>query len=778
MSTTITDAAPRSAESFDSVPVVRRAVDLDTASVIQRASLVAIGALPALVLTGVIDGWRSVIVALVGATVAAVTVAVAQSVVRRRHARGTHAPPRRGAVVAALALVVGGLVLTLVVVPALLAARSVTSRRNPLSAVVDGVIHGWSATITSPVPADATARLLVPVAVLAWAATAAATVLAPRRSSIASLLPGAVAFVLASVAAGRHPFAPSTTAVAFLVLSGVVLATHEGVARPAARRRDKPRASRHRRVGIGAHHASALGIVVIATAAAVIVGPRLTFGRADNPFDPRDHLISPTVPADAVNPLDLVASRRRQPDQPMFTVQADKPVRTRLVALETFDGARWTTTTPYERTGSVVPITARTNVGRSSVRAKVVVSGLTGPWLPSVGDPRRVVGVNALIDRASGSLVAVAGDAAGAAYTIDADITAPDPTIMATLPVAGDATAATKVPAGLPAPLREMADVATNGANSPLAKAALLERYLHLNFTRDDQLTSGQSYGHLVRALTENGAGTEEQFATAFAVLGRVVGLPTRVVVGFDGGLKTAERTFEVRSGDARVWPEVKFAGIGWLAFDPAPARAGSTGGTSGSGAGAGTAIAVQQGEDVPHTVGGDVGVKPALPPPTAATSKTAPANRIADALRIAAIVVSALSLVALLAATAVLVLKRRRTARRRRLGGSRERVLGAWQDVLDRLVEAGVNQPGRRTVEELVEHVEPMTTSLAGIYRPVNRALYDEREPGDGDATQAWRARDRFVTSMRRDATLRRRLRIALDPRPLVQSMPHREER
>ena len=773
MSTTITDAAPRSADSFDAVPVTRRTVD--AASVIQLASFVAIGTLPALVLKRVIDGWRCVIVALVGATIAAVTVAAAQSARGRRQAHGTQPMARRGAVAVVLVLVVGGLVLALGV--AVLLPRPAGSSRNPLSAVLDALVHGWSSTITSPVPADATARLLVPVAVLAWAATAAATVLASRRASIASLLPGAVALVLASVAAGRHPFAPSVTAVTFLGLSSVVLATSERAAHPTARRRHGAPAPNHRRDGTGAHQASAIGIVIIAAAAALTVGPRLTFGRAVNPFDPRDHLISPTVPADAVNPLDLVASRRRQPDRPMFTVQADRPVLTRLVALETFDGARWTTTTPYERTGSVVPIVARTNVGRSSVRAKVVVSGLSGPWLPSVGDPRRVVGVSALIDRSSGSLVAATGDAAGAAYTIDADITAPDPTIMPTVPIAGDATSATKVPAGLPAPLREMADVATNGSNSPLAKAALLERYLHLNFSRDDQLTSGHSYGHLVRALTENGAGTEEQFATAFAVLGRVVGLPTRVVVGFGGGVKTAERTYEVRSGDARVWPEVKFAGIGWLAFDPAPARAGAAGGASGSGGGAGTAIAVQQGEDLPRPVGGDLGIKPALPPPAAATSRTSPASRIADALRVVAIIVAAVGVVALLGAAAVLVLKRRRTARRRRLGGSRERVLGAWQDVLDRLVEVGVNQPGRRTVEELVEHVEPMTASLAGIYRPVNRALYDEREPGDGDATQAWRARDRFVSSMRRDATVRRRLRIALDPRPLV-SAPRREER
>src|SRR4029079_6885054 len=66
-------------------------------------------------------------------------------------------------------------------------------------------------------------------------------------------------------------------------------------------------------------------------------------------------------------------------------------------------------------------------------------------------------------------------------------------------------------------------------------------------------------------------AGTSEQFATGFAVLARSVGLPTRVVVGFDAGVPRADGCPVVRGRDARAWPEVYFAGLGWYAFDPSP---------------------------------------------------------------------------------------------------------------------------------------------------------------------------------------------------------------
>src|SRR5439155_108295 len=61
--------------------------------------------------------------------------------------------------------------------------------------------------------------------------------------------------------------------------------------------------------------------------------------------------------------------------------------------------------------------------------------------------------------------------------------------------------------------------------------------------------------------------GTSEQFAASFAVLARMLGLPSRVIVGFQArpGVST------VHGRDALAWPEVLFTGIGWVPFDPLP---------------------------------------------------------------------------------------------------------------------------------------------------------------------------------------------------------------
>ena len=63
--------------------------------------------------------------------------------------------------------------------------------------------------------------------------------------------------------------------------------------------------------------------------------------------------------------------------------------------------------------------------------------------------------------------------------------------------------------------------------------------------------------------------GTAEQFASAFAVLARAVGLPTRVVVGFRPVPPGPDGVAVVRGGDATAWPEVYFSGWGWVPFDP-----------------------------------------------------------------------------------------------------------------------------------------------------------------------------------------------------------------
>src|SRR6185312_16626551 len=63
-----------------------------------------------------------------------------------------------------------------------------------------------------------------------------------------------------------------------------------------------------------------------------------------------------------------------------------------------------------------------------------------------------------------------------------------------------------------------------------------------------------------------------EYFASAFAILARIVGVPTREVDGFLGGEWNEYQGYvAVRAGDAHAWDEVFFPGAGWVTFDPTP---------------------------------------------------------------------------------------------------------------------------------------------------------------------------------------------------------------
>ena len=61
-----------------------------------------------------------------------------------------------------------------------------------------------------------------------------------------------------------------------------------------------------------------------------------------------------------------------------------------------------------------------------------------------------------------------------------------------------------------------------------------------------------------------------EHYASSFTFLMRAVGVPARVVVGYQGGqIGRDGKTFEIRQMDAHAWSEVWLAGRGWVRFDP-----------------------------------------------------------------------------------------------------------------------------------------------------------------------------------------------------------------
>ncbi len=66
-----------------------------------------------------------------------------------------------------------------------------------------------------------------------------------------------------------------------------------------------------------------------------------------------------------------------------------------------------------------------------------------------------------------------------------------------------------------------------------------------------------------------------EHYASAFALLMRVAGIPARVVVGYQGGeLSTVGNWYLVAQSDAHAWTEVWLNGRGWVRVDPTAAVA------------------------------------------------------------------------------------------------------------------------------------------------------------------------------------------------------------
>lgn len=90
------------------------------------------------------------------------------------------------------------------------------------------------------------------------------------------------------------------------------------------------------------------------------------------------------------------------------------------------------------------------------------------------------------------------------------------------------------------------------------------------------QTAPGGSDDALVEFLTVGRTGYCEQFASAMAVMLRMVGVPARVAVGFTAGIDTGEFR-SVGTADAHAWVEAWFPGIGWTTFDPTPLTDGRT---------------------------------------------------------------------------------------------------------------------------------------------------------------------------------------------------------
>ncbi len=113
----------------------------------------------------------------------------------------------------------------------------------------------------------------------------------------------------------------------------------------------------------------------------------------------------------------------------------------------------------------------------------------------------------------------------------------------------------------------------TAGAPTPYDSARRIELYLRSNYAYKQDVPN-RTYP-LPAFLSEDRAGYCQQFSGVMALMLRMLGIPSRVAVGFaPGGRDPDHNDYLVTDTDAHNWVEVYFPNIGWATFEPTPPAA------------------------------------------------------------------------------------------------------------------------------------------------------------------------------------------------------------
>lgn len=276
-----------------------------------------------------------------------------------------------------------------------------------------------------------------------------------------------------------------------------------------------------------------------------------------------------------------------------------------------------------------------------------------------------------------------------------------------------------EIPGGLPSIIRSLAIDVTEGATDDYDKALLLQRWFRedggfeYSLKKAPEGTGGATLDDFLSTEEGGRVGYCEQFASAMAVMARILDVPARVAVGFLNPRPVGTNTWEYSSHDLHAWPELFFDGAGWVRFEPTPADRADQ-------APSYTQVPVQGPADVPSgNATDDLPDRQDTADPGQEESSTAPVEEAApeaagtstdagtDWSAVVAWLAAAVLVLALLAAllTAPRVIRAR--VRRRRLAGGPDDL---WAELRATAVDLGVPWPDGRSPRQvgsvLLEHL------------------------------------------------------------------------
>lgn len=586
-----------------------------------------------------------------------------------------------------------------------------------LNVLATGAVTAWKDLLTVQVPTEGIeVVLLVPFITLLVCATAAAGLAVRRRGAAWAIVPAAVALVVAIAFGTYRAAAPVAQGLVFVGVAVAWISWRRFVARG------------------GANPVSGRGWRRYATAAAVLAVSLAVGGAWGSSLAPsgqrvviRDQIVPPLELHDYPSPLQSFrALVRDQEETVLFTVEGlPEDTRIRLATLDSYNGIVYSVSGDgggvagsFEPVGSAIPVDAKGETSEVTVR----IGALGGVWVPTVGQLRQVTfgGSDATAlqntlhyNRTTSTAVVTEGLQEGDTYTFDAVV----PRAPAGDELEGAALSAVPLPrmSVVPEGLRSIAVEAIGAETDPAAEVAAIEEYLAAAgfFSHGLKGQAPSRSGHGAERIAElmggeKMVGDHEQYAVAFALMAHELGIPARVVMGFEPE-RSGDGPVDVTGADVIVWAEVAYEGLGWVAVNPTPAE---------------DRVPIDE-ETPPQREPRPQVLQP--PPPPQEPAEVPPAIPVEDeaideptdaleaVMRVAVYVAGALGILAILLGPALVILiaKARRRRKRRRAAMPADRVAGGWNEIADAAADYGVALAPQAT---RVEKGSVVDTAFEGV--------------------------------------------------------------
>jgi transglutaminase-like putative cysteine protease len=489
--------------------------------------------------------------------------------------------------------------------------------------------------------------------------------------------------------------------------------------------------------------------------------------------------------------------------------------------VDTYNGDSWSFSRTFRPSGGVVPANTDPSLrpkGRPIDQQYTLVGNAgrnpftSHPWMPFEFRPQQIIGVSVDTDPGSGMIVPSSSLRVGKPYSVTSSVPLRTLDQLRAKAQAGtsyqpeDLQLPTQVQASLQPVIRAFhRETGTTGATPPVTflqalSADLRARYGLLSAGGSAQRSrpvsspsspsaqpsnhpsspapgagtassrsqaagaqpGGTSFAVVLASILRSQTATPEQYATLVALIARQLGVPAVVVTGFRlptrGGASTVQPgTYTVTTGDAWSWVAIPIQRHGWVVLDPTPMTPRER------------KVLTPGGSRRLHSTRSPQATLQTVTPgraghAVAPTAKPSRSHPVAIGV-VVAVVLAAIAALIVVALIVVMLRKRLRMRRRRGAADPRLRVVGAWQETLDVLVESGLSDTHALTNAEIAaataEAFGPEPGKQAqflgsranlAIFSPATRI-------GTGDADAAWGAHTALRRAVRSQLPLKKRL-------------------